>query len=82
MITVTAEIASNLVEVAAEIASVTVGGGTASITVSNSDDTYSVTTSVDLELPDQSIDVFLDGDFIEAVTYPAMTEPNITIEWQ
>lgn len=52
--------------------------------VSNSDDSYSVDvlSEQNLELPDRTIDVNLDGVTIETVTYPAMTEPDITILWQ
>lgn len=52
--------------------------------VSNSDDSYGVDVpaETDLELSDRTIDVKLDGVTIETVTYPAMTEPDITIVWQ
>ena len=36
-------------------------GGVTEITVSNSNDTYSVTTSTDLELPDTTIEIYVDG---------------------
>lgn len=52
--------------------------------ISNSDDSYSVNVAAEdnLELSDRSIDINLDGVTVSTVTYPAMTEPNITIVWQ
>lgn len=54
------------------------------VTVENSDQSYqqSVASGGTLVLPDRSIDINLDGVTVNTVTYPAMTEPNITIVWQ
>ena len=54
------------------------------VTVENSDQSYqqSVASGGTLVLPDRSIDINLDGVTVSTVTYPAMTEPNITIVWQ
>jgi len=57
---------------------VTVGG---SITVSNSNDSYSVTTSTDLELPNTTVNVFVDGVLSgtgSIVTLDPTEEINIT----
>jgi hypothetical protein len=39
----------------------TCSGGSASVVVSNSNDTYSVTTSTNLELPNTTVNVYVDG---------------------
>jgi len=52
---------------------VTVGG---EITVSNSNDTYSVTTSTDLELPNTTVKIYLDGVFQQDVVIPTLDPSN------
>lgn len=61
----------------------TSGGPCDSATVHNSDNSYleEVASGGDLELPDQSLPIYLDGELVETVTYPAMTEPTIDIIW-
>ncbi len=74
---------SNVIDVAVEINPQSTGPS-GDATVENSDQTYQETVGAGytLVLPDQEIDVLLDGVLIETVTYPAMTEPEIEIIWQ
>jgi hypothetical protein len=52
------------------------GGSPSDITVSNSNDTYVVTTSTDLELPNTTVKIFLDGVFQEDVVIPTLDPSN------
>lgn len=62
----------------------TSGGGGGTVNVHNSDNTYDedVACGGSLLLVDQTVDVYYDGVLVDTVTYPAMTEPQIDIEWQ
>jgi hypothetical protein len=53
-------------------------GGTTEITVSNSNDSYSVTTDEDLELPNTTVNVFVDGILNQTGTIVTL-DPNQTI---
>jgi hypothetical protein len=56
--------------------SYTCSAGSANVTVSNSNDTYSVTTSTDLELPNTTVKIFLDGVFQQDVVIPTLDPSN------
>jgi hypothetical protein len=53
-------------------------GGSASVVVSNSNDTYSVTTSANLELPNTTVNVYVDGILNQTGTIVTL-DPNSVI---
>jgi hypothetical protein len=53
-------------------------GGSASVVVSNSNDTYSVTTSANLELPNTTVNVYVDGILNQTGSIVTL-DPNQTI---
>jgi len=53
-------------------------GGSASVVVSNSNDTYSVTTSTNLELPNTTVNVYVDGILNQTGSIVTL-DPNQTI---
>jgi hypothetical protein len=53
-------------------------GGTASVVVSNSNDTYSVTTDEDLELPNTTVNIYVDGILNQTGTIVTL-DPNSII---
>jgi len=53
-------------------------GGSASVVVSNSNDSYSVTTSTNLELPNTTVNVYVDGTLNQTGTIVTL-DPNSVI---
>ena len=51
------------------------------ITVSNSDDSYLVVTNVDLELPDTTIEVYVDLVLEATSSIPSISDSTINIHW-
>lgn len=54
---------------------------TGEIIVKNSDDSYLVTTSQNLTLPDEEINVYLDGQLVATETYIPLSNTPINIQW-